>query len=58
MPHALLTDRMRDWITERRKIIDVKPMPVLLDRALQADAYWIHHSDPWHPVRPRTFGSS
>jgi hypothetical protein len=45
MPPALLTDRMRAWITERRKIIGAKPMPVLLDRALQADEYWIHHSE-------------
>lgn len=45
MPPALLTDRMRAWITERRKILGAKPMPVLLDRALQADEYWIHHSE-------------
>jgi hypothetical protein len=45
MPPALLTDRMRVWITERRRIIGAKPMPVLLDRALQADEYWIHHSE-------------
>ncbi len=45
MPPALLTDRMRVRITERRKIIGAKPMPVLLDRALQADEYWIHHSE-------------
>jgi hypothetical protein len=45
MPAALLTDRMRVWIAERRKIIGAKPMPVLLDRALKADEYWIHHSE-------------
>ena len=45
MPAALLTDGMRAWITERRKIIDARPMPVLLDRALQADEYWISHSE-------------
>jgi len=45
MPSALLSDRMWIWIAERRKTIGAKPMPVLLDRALHADEYWIHHSE-------------
>lgn len=45
MPAGLLTDEMRSWIEERRAIIDAKPMPVLLDRAFQADEYWVNHSD-------------
>jgi hypothetical protein len=39
-----LCGQMRERITLRRKIVGTKTMPSLLDRAFQADQYWIDHS--------------
>lgn len=44
MPSELLCRQMRERVTVRRKIVGSKPMPPLLDRAFQADEYWIDHS--------------
>jgi hypothetical protein len=44
MPSELLCDQMRERIKARREIVGANPMPPLLNRAFEADEYWIDHS--------------
>lgn len=45
MPSELLCDQMRERIKTRREVVGVKTTPPLLNRAFDADEYWIDHSE-------------